>query len=97
MSFRSHPLLNLANGAPCMSCGAEDGTVVAAHANWSDFGKGMSHKASDAAVAFMCCRCHSEIDQGAKLSKAERRAKWMEAAVKTWVWLVETGKVRVVA
>lgn len=94
MTFRSRPLLNLANGAPCMSCGAEDGTIVAAHANWSDFGKGMSHKASDAAVAFMCCRCHSEIDQGAKLSKEERRAKWMEAAVKTWVWLMETGKVR---
>jgi hypothetical protein len=53
----------------------------------------MSHKASDAAVAFMCCRCHSEIDQGSRMTKAERRSKWMEAAVKTWVWLMETGKV----
>ena len=80
-----------------MSCGAQDGTVVAAHANWSDFGKGMGHKASDAAIAFMCGRCHSEIDQGAKLTKAERRSKWVEAAVKTWVWLAETGRITVAA
>lgn len=93
MTYRNRQLLNLANGAPCMSCGAQDGTVVAAHANWSDFGKGMSHKASDAAVAFLCFRCHSEIDQGAKLSKDERRSKWVEAAVKTWIWLVESGRV----
>jgi hypothetical protein len=76
-----------------MLCGAEDGTIVAAHANWSDFGKGMSHKASDAAIAFLCFHCHSQIDQGSKLSKEARRAFWMEAAVKTWVWLIETGKV----
>ncbi len=94
MTFRSRKLLDLANGAPCMACGAEDGTIVAAHANWSDFGKGMSHKASDAAVAFLCYRCHSELDQGALMSKTERRAVWMEAAVKTWVWLMETGRVR---
>lgn len=93
MAYRNRKLLDLANGAPCMSCGAQDGTVVAAHANWSDFGKGMSHKASDAAVAFMCHACHAEIDQGSRLTKAERRQKWVEAAVKTWVWLVETGKV----
>ena len=42
---------------------------------------------------FLCYRCHSELDQGALMSKAERRAVWMEAAVKTWVWLAETGKV----
>lgn len=93
MAYRNRKLLDLANGAPCMSCGAQDGTVVAAHANWSDFGKGMSHKASDAAIAYLCCRCHTEIDQGASLSKAERRAKWVEASVKTWVWLAESGKV----
>lgn len=93
MTYRNRKLLDLANGAPCMSCGANDGTIVAAHANWSDFGKGMSHKASDAAIAFMCYRCHSEIDQGSRLSKVERRVKWIEAAVKTWIWLVETGKV----
>lgn len=93
MTYRNRKLLDLANGAPCMSCGAQDGTVIAAHANWSDFGKGMSHKASDAAIAFMCRTCHAEIDQGARLTKAERRSKWVEAAVKTWVWLVETGRV----
>lgn len=93
MAYRNRKLLDLANGAPCMSCGAQDGTIVAAHANWSDFGKGMSHKASDAAVAFMCFCCHAEIDQGSRLTKVERRGKWVEAALKTWIWLIETGKV----
>ena len=46
-------------------------------------------KASDAAVAALCFRCHSELDQGKSLSKQERREKWMEAHLKTMRELVE--------
>lgn len=62
--FRSRKLLDLAEGQPCMNCGAEDGTVVAAHSNLSRHGKGKSIKAHDCFVAFLCHRCHSWLDQG---------------------------------
>lgn len=41
MMFRSPKLLAMAKEAPvCFGCGkANDGDVVAAHANWSEYGK----------------------------------------------------------
>jgi hypothetical protein len=78
-----------------MNCGTQDGTIVAAHANSSRFGKGMSHKAADWAIAFLCYRCHSELDHGNKMNREEKLSMWLEASIKTWGWLVETGKVKV--
>lgn len=63
-AYRNRRLLDLANGQPCAWCGVKDGTVVAAHANWSDYGKGAMRKADDCFVAFLCRTCHAEIDQG---------------------------------
>lgn len=97
MTFRSRKLLNLANGAPCMHCGVENGTTVAAHANSQQYGKGMGHKASDAAIAFLCHLCHSRLDQGRDMSKQDRLEMWRAAAVKTYIWLMETGKLKVAA
>ncbi len=64
MNFRSPALLRLARDESCANCGAEDGTVVAAHSNLSRHGKGKSLKASDCFIAFLCHRCHSWLDQG---------------------------------
>jgi hypothetical protein len=60
-------------------CGADDGTVVAAHSNQSKHGKGRSIKASDVYVASLCHQCHAEIDQGKRLSREDRNLVWTMA------------------
>lgn len=55
-----------AKGQPCINCGVNDGTVVAAHytgmrGHW--FGKGTGTKVSDLCVADLCSRCHTAFDQ----------------------------------
>ena len=76
--IRSKRLLENARLIPCQHCGADDGTVVAAHTNWGG-GKGRSIKADDNLIASLCYSCHSQLDQGSDLSKAERMAMWFDA------------------
>ena len=78
--YRNQRLLETLRDFPCMGCGAEDGTVVAAHRNQ---GKGMGIKVSDALVAALCMRCHYQLDQGKEMSKDERRNFWNESYIKT--------------
>ena len=93
--YRNKKLLETVREAPCMGCGTEDGTVVAAHSNWLRDGKGKGIKAHDYRVAALCFRCHSELDQGSKMSKDERRWMWEEAHRKTIGWLFENDKLEV--
>jgi hypothetical protein len=72
MTYRNKKLLEYARRLPCQHCGADDGTVVAAHSNQLRDGKGRGLKASDYRIASLCYTCHSEIDQGKKLDKSER-------------------------
>jgi len=76
--IRSKKLLENARMIPCQSCGTDDGTVVAAHTNWGG-GKGRGIKADDNLIASLCFHYHSQLDQGSKLSKAERIALWSNA------------------
>ncbi len=87
--YRNKKLLEACRELPCALCGPEDGTVVAAHSNSLVDGKGKGLKASDAAVAALCFRCHTELDQGKSWSKQERREKWLEAHLKTMRELIE--------
>jgi hypothetical protein len=80
--IRSALLLRLAREIPCQHCGVDDGTVVAAHTNWGG-GKGRGIKASDNLIASLCFACHSELDQGAHLSKNERKEMWLKAHIAT--------------
>ena len=88
-NFRSPKLLKTFKYAPiCFGCGkVNDGTVVAAHANWHEFGKSGGIKAQDWAVAGLCHECHSEIDQGSRLGYSDRKEKWISAWIKTMDWL----------
>jgi len=61
MTWRSDKLPKACRALPFVICGAEDGTVVAAHSN---YGKGMGIKSSDATVMALCYRCHTAHDQG---------------------------------
>lgn len=92
--YRNPKLLKLASKSPCQCCGIEDSTIVAAHSNQLRDGKGMGIKSSDAAIAYLCYKCHSEIDQGKLLAK-ERTEMWEYAHRKTMRWLFEQGYVDV--
>ena len=92
MNYRDARLLRAVRDAPCMMCGIQDGTVVAAHSNQLRDGKGRSIKAHDYRIAALCFRCHGEIDQGAKMTKEERVEAWEEAHRKTIGWLFDTRR-----
>lgn len=84
--YRNKKLLEALRNLPCMNCGINDGTVVAAHRNQ---GKGMGLKNSDALVASLCYQCHHELDNGMKLNKQERRDMWDQAYIRTVQFLIE--------
>ena len=92
MVFRSKALLEAVRGLTCGNCGAQDGTVVAAHRNQ---GKGMGIKVSDALVAALCFRCHYQLDQGKDLTRDGRRDMWDRAYIETMRQAIETGVLRV--
>jgi len=81
--YRNKKILEACRELPCQHCGAEDGTIVAAHSNQLRDGKGRGIKAHDYRVAALCFRCHADIDQGSILSKTERMEIWEEAHRKT--------------
>lgn len=87
--YRNKKLLEAVRQMPCQHCGAQDGTVCAAHSNFSEHGKGMGQKASDGMVAALCYNCHSELDHGSRLTKTERKEMWEQAYIKTMRFLVE--------
>jgi hypothetical protein len=87
--YRNKQLLELVRQSPCQVCGRQDGTVVAAHSNQLRDGKGRGLKANDYRIAAMCFSCHSDLDQGTKMSKEERVDLWDEAHRKTIGWLFE--------
>ena len=89
--YRNRPLLDLVKESPCQICGAQDGTVVAAHSNQQRDGKGMGIKAHDYRIAALCYTCHANIDQGKTLSKQEKFDNWDEAHRRTIGWLFERG------
>jgi hypothetical protein len=87
---RSPTLLRHAREIPCQHCGANDGTVVAAHTNWGS-GKGRGIKADDNQIASLCFSCHAELDQGKTLTKEQRQMMWQKAHIKTVDKLVKLG------
>ena len=96
MNFRNRKLLDTARDMPCMSCGIEDGTIVAAHGNGSQYGKGMGIKAHDCFFAGLCHKCHADYDHGNRMTKAEKQVFFSRAMAKTWLWLWNNGKLKVV-
>ncbi len=92
MMYRNQKLLEIVREFECVLCGAEDGTVVAAHSNQLRDGKGKGIKAHDYRIAALCYRCHMAIDQGHRMNKQEKEAMWEEAHRKTIGFLFERGK-----
>jgi hypothetical protein len=92
--YRNKKLLEIVRNFSCQHCGTIDGTIVAAHSNQLRDGKGRGIKASDYRIASLCYTCHSELDQGTKLSKMERVELWEEAHRKTIGLLFENGYIK---
>lgn len=96
--FRSRKLLDAAKGEPCIACGADDGTVVAAHYSGMGshgLGKGTGTKVSDIAAAHLCHRCHTEMDSYAQGNTTERSQVFLMLILKTIVKLAENGTIKV--
>lgn len=89
--FRSKKHLQNVANLPCQNCYIE-GETQAAHSNWAEHGKGRGIKASDEFTAALCQKCHTELDQGAKLNKEQRRMLWQMAYQKTVAQLKGQGK-----
>jgi len=89
--YRNKKLLEIVREAPCMICGIQDGSVVAAHSNQIRDGKGKGLKAHDYRIAALCFHCHYKVDQGSKLSKQERIEAWDEAHRRTIGWLFDSA------
>lgn len=94
-NYRNRKLLDLAKGQACQLCGAQDGTIVAAHSNQSKHGKGMSIKAHDCFIAWLCHRCHHELDQGSAWTRAEREHYWQAAHERTLLRMFLDGLIEV--
>lgn len=93
--YRNKKLLEIVRESPCQICGVNNGTVVAAHSNQQRDGKGMGIKAHDYRIAALCHTCHMELDQGAGMTKEERRERWETAHRNTIGWLFDCGHLTV--
>ena len=103
MNYRNRKLLDLAEGQACANCGADDGTVVAAHSNMSVHGKGKSIKSHDVFTAHLCYRCHMWLDQGSGMdptdiyncTRHDKDLMFRAAMEHTWLHLWQSGRVKV--
>jgi hypothetical protein len=75
---------------PCVICGAHG--TQAAHRN---VGKGLAQKTDDALTASLCPTCHAGIDQGAAMTRDQRRAEMDRAIVLTVRELARAGRLMV--
>ena len=94
MNYRNKKLLEAVRESPCQLCGAQDGTVVAAHSNQLRDGKGRAIKAHDYRIAALCYTCHADIDQG-RMSREDKQDLWEMAHRKTVGWLFENDHLEV--
>lgn len=102
--FRSATLLATARGMVCSNCKADDGTIVSAHSNEQEHGRGKDHKSHDCFFAWLCNRCHYFYDHGStgmdptgiwKATREEKRAMFIRAMHRTWFELFRQGKLKV--
>lgn len=98
--YRNPAITKHANGQACQNCGCQDGTIVAAHSNLQEHGRGSHHKAHDLFVAFLCHSCHSWLDAGGNIKDpsglylciaAEKREMFIRAMTKTQIILLRDG------
>lgn len=95
MTYRNPKLLALARDQACVMCLNRNDTVVAAHSNLLEHDKGRSNKAHDGMTAWLCYRCHTRLDQGADMTREQRREFTLTAICRTYMQLWEQGLIGV--
>jgi len=80
LMYRNAKLKASAKHESCVSCGANDGTIVWAHSNSQRHGKGMGIKAHDLFGAYLCAKCHYLYDEGTWGIGNGNKAQWFDAA-----------------
>lgn len=73
-------LRDAARDQACVACGARDGTVVLAHyfgPRRSSYGGGLSIKGHDVVGAWLCLRCHTDMDTASR----DKGTKWDHSEV----------------
>lgn len=98
--YRNPRITKHANGQACQNCGRQDGTIVAAHSNLQEHGRGSFHKAHDLFVAFLCHDCHTWLDAVGNRrdptglydsSAKDKREMFTRAMFKTQIILLRDG------
>ena len=83
MTYRNKKLLAAARDQACVLCGSV-GTTVACHANSVELGKGVGIKVPDYYTAWLCQRCHDQVDgRTGKLMQYEKQEMWIRAYLHT--------------
>lgn len=90
-TYRSPRWLRAVASIPCVICFRE-GMTQAAHRNQ---GKGMGIKTDDCFTAALCQECHADIDQGASMTRQERRERMDTAILMTIRALAQDGKLSI--
>ncbi len=80
--MRSTKRLNEIRKLPCVRCGKPPPSE-ACHANWSEYGKSLSKKASDEFTISLCRDCHHSLDTYKNLSREEAKTLFKELLKKT--------------
>ena len=98
-------ILKLAKDQSCVSCGATDGTVIAAHYQGyrsHSFGKGRSKKPDNIFVAYLCMKCHAKMDnydsstfKDSWMRKIDHSEQFMFLILKTLQRLYKQGHIKI--
>lgn len=86
--------LALANGESCVRCGVNDGTICSCHYTGfrqHELGKGYGMKCNDLATAFLCHKCHTEMDQPKERKSVEASEDFLFCVIKTIIRKEENG------
>ncbi|MDD5189414.1 MAG: hypothetical protein PHE50_00045 [Dehalococcoidales bacterium] len=88
--------LAAAEGEVCTwpGCGADDRTIVAAHCNEQNAGRGIGKKSHDLFIAFLCNTHHYEYDYGKHLTREAKSINFNAAMKKTWLRLYKKGLIK---
>ncbi len=91
--YRNHRILASANGQSCSVRGPEcknDNTVVWAHSNYLEDGKGKGIKAHDIFGCYACASCHRWLDQSGD-HKSVKYTAFHRAMKRSLLRLLELG------
>ena len=102
-AHRSRAVTDLAHEMPCMFtdlphvCTWPRTPCVPCHGNWQVLGRGFAFKTDDNLFAAGCTEAHDLVDgRRSVMPRDTAFFEWLRAHVKTWRWIWENDKVRVV-